>query len=914
MQIDPLKQLYTDFMVVIKQCVIKYKTEADKYETLETKKASDAYIKAYRGEDVFETYYRYDKQIIAEIMHLTDEDKIEFYHLNRNEIPYNYRGILLKKQRALIISEYEEMNNYYRCLNGLPNYEESDIDFFYVDEPIARALGISYEIPIHQLPEHHIATLQSIGYINKLITSYPNKKYLNYLTTTNKIDIVTARTARNFGVIRIPTGISNVLKDSFSTIYDQCREYFMSCIYIPEYKNIIDYYDNFIAMCIMIMTMYQVITRTLKESINRNFYDEYCVRILFETYKVPYNPYMDSSTRSQLIQNLNLLIQSKGTNKVVCDIASILGYDRIKIYKYYLMKSQKFDVNGFPIESFTVNENTGEKTYDYQSMFDVYFKKVAIDDLDVYKALADSSNNINYQEIVENDPYWVEDGKLQKELYESEYNYVESKYMGVSISYRLSRILFENVYLLKMIFEKKDEIPSILLDLPKISEYNRISLFDAIVTLCAMTCKQNNLKGEIMMRPSGILHVMGFNFLNDFDTIREEILSDPYLDDELLDFFTNSTAYSADRINALYSNYLDLHHTLLEKMTTTQDVRAYQAYKKLYNTVFYTKENQNMFNIGTITEPRYASTFLEYLQYTNTEIYDFIQNTDKETMYVYINHIAQKMTTVINDLKYIGAMSNLSSTMETMLVDLIRFFKSYTTDMLGFDTIYIFDMKPDTLLRFIEHITIHGKLVVKDDFNISYSDSLNFTSTVKYKSMIGFIDKVRYITAGYWIYDNIKFFDEIHKIIDTIHFPDTLTMYDMINNIYQRIEADSQLILKELIDIHSSSYMKENISFQDFFDYTMSIMKKYNFSLYDIVGLYDGIIHKESSFIKCEGVHEIHTSSVQIDKNVYVDLCEFMKTIFNDDIFPLMDVLQSETNQTVSSTCKLTDTYEITYI
>ena len=185
-----------------------------------------------------------------------------------------------------------------------------------------------------------------------------------------------------------------------------------------------------------------------------------------------------------------------------------------------------------------------------------------------------------------------------------------------------------------MLLEKKDQIPLIIIDIPKMSTYATISLFDAIVTLCAMVCKQNRLTGEILTDPSKILHVLGFTFNEDWQIIKADVVStnasereimginfnkkssefkeyiknDKYLDNTLCEFFSDSASYTAESINALYKNYTKLYEVLVEKMASTTDINVYQSYRKLYQAVFFTKENSSMFNIGTDQsgEPIYA--------------------------------------------------------------------------------------------------------------------------------------------------------------------------------------------------------------------------------------------------------------------------------------------------------------------
>ena len=47
MQVNPITQLYNDFITILDKSVIKYKNEAEKFETVETKKSADGYIMAY---------------------------------------------------------------------------------------------------------------------------------------------------------------------------------------------------------------------------------------------------------------------------------------------------------------------------------------------------------------------------------------------------------------------------------------------------------------------------------------------------------------------------------------------------------------------------------------------------------------------------------------------------------------------------------------------------------------------------------------------------------------------------------------------------------------------------------------------------------------------------------------------------
>lgn len=909
MEMNPLKQLYTDFLLILNKCVVKYKSVGDSQENLAIKKEADAFVIASQMKDNFETYYHYDKKIISEVLNTVEDDKIQYYYDHRSEIPLRHRDMMVEKQRAKIISEYEEKNNYYRMLNGLPDYESGVLEYIYIDDDITTKYNIPKDTPIHMLDDISISVLSSIGYIDKLVEKYPQKEYLKYLGS-NKIDIVTARLGKNFSLLKMPMGISDALRDSFLFIYEQCREYFMSCIYIPEYRQTVGMYDNFIALCIMVMTLQQIFARVIKTTIERNFFDDYCVQTLFSVYNLPYYKEMDSSTRQQIVQNLNILVQNKGTNKVLFDIASILGYDRLKIFKYYLMKVQKFSENGIPVVEYKTDSVTGESVYDYEKMFDIYFQKVNIDDLDTYKTLIDKTKKASYQEITGDDPFWVDDAELNKELYESEYNFVETKYMGVSISYKLTRLLFENIYLLRIILDKKDEIPGVTISLPKISMYDTIPLFDAIVVLCAMTCKQNGLKGEILVKPSMILHVMGFNFEKDFLAIQKEILDDPYLDDSLVEFFKDSTSYTIDGINRLYKNMLNLYDVLVEGMCEAKSIEAYDAYKKLYYTMFYENENEAIFNIGTAENPVYAKTFKEYIQHTQPEIYDLIESTEPGQLHMYINHICSKIKMMIPDLKYLGIFSDTSETMEAMLVNLIRFFKSYTTDMIGLNILYIYDMKPELLLRFIEDIHIHKDIAPSDTLNLSYAESVEYTANVEYHNRFRLFSAIGIIHVFYTLFDFEYLFDKIESIRVNMTVNDQgFSMYDVVSSLISDINLQCHLFLKDLAKIHNTLHLESIILFEELCKLMIRMVINDGLSLYDLM-----LIKKE---MECDNnlfLRSMIQSFIRLNLGEILNFSEFLDMAIHERVitsFTLISVAEFITKLSGEDVLQLLEFYEL---
>lgn len=872
MRINPINSLYNDMIKILQSSVIKYNFKAEEYESLDMRKQVDKYFDALYERDTFDTYSDYSEQEMRDAGMISESDIVNGLN-DSSTIPKMYQSTLLANRRKYIISNYVEKNNYYRMLNGLPDLE--DKDFIYLDDDTANAYGIDKSIPIHliedQLGSHYMDTLESIGYIDKLIETYPKKNYLKFLGTT-RISIADARQAKNFSLLYINPNITESVLTKFVLLYDQCREYFVNTIYIFEYRNVFDYYDNFIAMSIMVMALQQLISRSMEMSIKREFFDDYAVQLLYSTYNMPYNSRIDSTTQKAIVQNLNLLIQNKASNNVIYDIASLLGYDRIKIYCYYLMKERKFDSFGRPIVEKTTkrNEETNEleEVYDYERMYDVYFQKVELNDYDYHQALEDPANRVSYDSVTSEDPFWWEDDELYKEVWESEYNFKESKYLGITISYKLTEIMYENIILLKMIMDKKEELNGIMVDLPKIVESGKLNLFDSVILLCALICKKYSLSGEIVSQPSQTLHVLDtldrmynpessydslcFNFEKllpeNFDETTKDIFK--VMDDDDRENFLRyvsilsvSGSTLEDRIHALndmYQNIKGLSKFLSAKISAATDIEEYRIYTKFYRTLFYTKETNKMFSIKGETET--PKTFIEYIQKKYPAIYDFIETIDTESMYMYINHVIAGIEDVVSNLNYLYIINDSSSSLQEILIELIKFFKSYTTDMIGLNIVYIFDFKPDNMMKLLDRVEMIQKdLLVPDTINLSYADYLRLHGLIRLKNE--WILHDNYFVHAIWsLFDPLRFEDLIHHLQKKIGMGDDLLLNDKYSISAKEMVDDLLKFRDQVLRVYKTLGPKESITFNEKINY----MKKLN-NFDDSLNYYDSVSKMISS-------------------------------------------------------------------
>ena len=434
--INPMYHVYEFFTQLVENCEIKYDYLVEKYETVEIQRYADNYIDALLENDTFDSYidYTYDELVSVGI---TDIDIInKVLAGDTSVIPEKYHEILLLNRRESIVNTYEEQNNYYRKYNGLPDLE--DTKKFYVTDEIADIYNIDRSIPIHLLQDYYnsesegygdsiISSIEGMGYLTQLIEANPDKEYLKFIGK-RKVSILRLRQTKNFQIISIDRDkVKNNIYNEFIQLYNSCRDYFVSVVYIRSFREFIDYYDQFIAMCIMVMTIQQLVVKQLQLNTNREFFDVYAVRMLYQNYGIPYNLYLDDDTQSRIAKNLNILIQEKGTDKCLYDIAAVLGFgSNFNIYKYFLSKEHKTDNYGVPIfkEHEVFNSDTGEVEIlpDYENMYNIYFHKSELNNEHFIDTFNSALNTADYNEVTDPDPFWWKDTNLVKKIYETEYN------------------------------------------------------------------------------------------------------------------------------------------------------------------------------------------------------------------------------------------------------------------------------------------------------------------------------------------------------------------------------------------------------------------------------------------------------------------------------------------------------------
>ncbi len=794
---NTVEYIYRDLKDLLETVVIKYDRSAKDNETVESRRNSDMYISAKLEMDTFNSHVRFSKDAIRNCG-IFDEDLVEKYHLDKKLIPDTMRQRVLREERFLIIENYDEQNNYYRELSGKPNTD--DFDFIYLPLEICRQYGLNSRIPIHEYRDDEIYKIERTV-IPELIEKYPNKGYLKYLGS-NKVDLVTARRAQNFDIIRCKLNQNTVFLNKFFETYLACREYFTSVIYVKEFSGKYDLYDNFIAMNIMMMTVQRMMINTLKIGIERDFYDLPSIKALFDSYGLPFFEDLPLDYQRSIMKNLNMLLRYKSTDKVLYDISNILFFDRIKIFKYFLIKDRNFDRQDNPIFVYkeVINEDGEvELVEDVEKMYSFYFQSTDVLERNTALALENNHNKISYEEVTDSDLFWWHDEDVQKVLYEQEFNYVETKYLSVNAMYRITETMFESIYALNMLADKKESSTnSIYIDLPRIT-LEKITVFDAVIMLFALTSKKCGMKGNIISSPTQILSVLGFNFKANFEEIINKVYENKSnLSPEIVKYLTNIDITTPNDINDMYNNMRWLADYLTERINTTTSIKEYRACSDLYKTLMIKDYTTDILKKkdGTV-----ASTYLDYLNEYQPDLGSFVENCSKDKTAVYIKHILGKINELIPELEHMGTLEGSDSVLSKALMKLIEFFKSYTVDLNSLNVLYVMDSKYYNMIRMVHDINHMSKIIQNNENSFrEYFDNIATHVKLDGKDQIEFLHRC-FISKD-------ALFKYLHEIIDTDYINKTLGLKSNIPDLTDKDRAEIFKIIESFDE--TNMYSKES--------------------------------------------------------------------------------------------------------
>lgn len=859
----------SELMKISSDIVWKNKAKAAECESEEYAIEVEQFMTAKKGLLTFETIYEFDEEVLLKAG--LDAVTADIATTDSSFIPLELRDLCTKLQIEYILNNYEEMNNYYRMLYGLPDVEDTEYIYNtkYID--LTRT-----DVPIHELTLVELFRLENNGYLDELKQRYSSKKYLNHLTE-KKIEPYVARMAENFAILYITSSEYENMLEDFKTTYEGCR-YSIMTYYTNVLRKNNTYYDSFMALCILFMTLGLMHYKYLDSDIDREFFDKDSIRYIYEAYGLPFYADIPLDYHIKIAKNINRLLSYKGSTRVFYELFDLFGFGSTDIFEYYIMKTHKF-VDGKPV--FAYNE---DGTPDNRAMYEIKFGKVRLYD-NPQLEMSDDKNQVPYNDIIASDPYWISDEDMLDKLYNGNYNYKESKYLGIQTVYDITKILYEGAFYFKMIFDNREFTDKTMIYANFVGK--DVSLFNLILYACALFGKRYGYCASISDAPHTISKVLGFDFKKNLATIRNAISESDILKDDsgLLSLLKDININSLSAVNSVYKQIDDLRKYLVRKMCSTHDRTEYSAYYELYTALMYSNYIDEVY---TKKNGELASSFEELLADRESSLAVRLNSDidlDNE-----LSNLLILLKSESQHLKYIELTVGVNIDLAiTYLLRIINLLKSAKSELLGFNIVYTITARGENMMKLLclissiydeQHIGNEYHLIddtielIHDFYSMKYSlyeqedcitkevDQVYLSSYLSFindalkllgdiitgsKSNFDIVDYISHCKSKEVLKDSILMKNKLITIYDVIVEVMVYTVKDEFEKIEDDIKNrfDYQIIRENLaefiekIDIENFEAFKSNMqsifkiasqSHLEFFDANLPIMFNYYFS------------------------------------------------------------------------------------
>ena len=803
-----LDEIIYQISIMAIDCVLKNQDEADKYETLETIRNADLYDICIHNRAKF-NMFEYTKTDLEKCFMIPDDLTI-YYAMNNDEIPDNAKDELLRNKVKDFLNNYEDLNDYYRTLNGLPPVDTNGLKLkdCNVDYNIT-GLGLDPDIYIHKLTDSQIEIFDSYGLLDKIYEANPSYKYIRFIGK-RRIDSHKARKAFNFSILYIPMSDSIEVYNKFVEAIELNRVYFLQTLYSEAQKIDSEYYDKTVMFLIIINSMMDVIGSTQQFLIDREIFDLRTVKYILEANGVEYFPDIPLKYQKRLVKNLNTLIKYKATDKNIVDICNLFGFDDIEIFKYYLYKQRKIDSNG---DYLSIENENGEDDSNYE----LKFIRVPIDDI-LDNHIRDTTSHMNYDDIVQTDKSWngpYDASYVKSMILNNEFTTIKSKYMSIDTVTEMTKLSFELSYFISMIMNKNVSKDKLTIKISSLDSNIEFNIVDVFVYLYALMYIYYDIEDSILDTSTKVMYIMGFNFETDLSELATYVAQQGFTLEELgVDGFISPRdgIFTFSQLLTIYTKNKNIYNHIVKCMNNANNYRIYKVYKYIYDALMVTELNNSIYTLddGTI-----APTYTAYLEYKNPILYDSIMDIQD------INDLSLKQTKIgemINNIcdliyYYLGTtdLRYIFSNLPTVSVDYIKqymykvvnFFKSYRIDLLDIGTIY--KLSEERRLTVIDDIHIKISYDKKDFIIITDNEFTNVRYNKTECIKIDDVATVEYIykflkdySEKISIEDNISLLRIILNRLEKLKIKDSAYVKIMYSKIYKYIIKEKCSISSQL--------------------------------------------------------------------------------------------------------------------
>ena len=776
--------IYECQSMIYEGIVFKNEEEANQYETLSTIQISDRYADIIEGKSTFD-FFDYGLDLLNQVPYLTQDQK-RLMARNNALIPNSARELLHNLAKEKYLANYEEPNNYYRRLYGLPDVNTDGIRLTQDLYSMITVDDFDYGKYVHEMTGEEINILKVFGVLDILKERYPDQEYLNYLGE-RKINPYVARKLPNFSVLYLPSSESTEVHNKFLECLERNRVFFLKTVYSDAYKYGSKYYDNFIIIMILLQSFADMISLAPEYIIRRELFDLRTIQYVFESQGCEFYPEIPLKYQKRLVRNLNRLIKYKSSDKNLVDIVSLFGFEDIKLFKYYILRIPVMNEDGTYRHDTTEDPKTGEDIPDYENNYELKFLRVPIDEI-ADENIRHESNFKDYDSITLQDKYW--DGpytheSIKKAILEKEFNICMTKYISVDSVYSLTELSFQLVYFINMVlYNGSIDNSKVTLQIPEISSTANFSFIDTLICLYSLMYLYNGFEDDIIYDPIQAMAIKGFNFETDMSALATYVKEQGFTLEELgvSDFqIPKNGILTWNQLIEVYLKNKNVHKHLIEQINKANNKKMYDIYYTIYQSLMVTQLNFDYFRKLNGTVP---TRYCDYLELKGSTLFNVIQDC-KDTpkaedrrlkITKYINDIVENVFIYLDKEEFQYIFQNIPTVsldfIRSYMFKVLNFFKSYKVDILNTNTIYKFDDKLENKIKMIDDIFFKYLFNKTDNFNMDdFINALNIH--LEPRDRITPEDKI-YMDISIWakkIFESkMEYRDElVKKFITTIY-------------------------------------------------------------------------------------------------------------------------------------------------
>ncbi len=712
-----LISLYYDLITIARGVVVKRADLAQAYETKKTAEDFELYHACVIGSRYFYNFSHFDRDILSRYMDYVNVDECE---KDPNNIPESLRAGIVEDQAQRVIETYEEKNNYYRMLNGLPDVE--DTDFIYVRD----VDGIPDNVPIHLLSFDHINKLDASGKIYQIISDNPTKQYLKFLGY-NKIDIIKSRLARPFDLLSTGTPNNSKTLDMFQTQYYSARRYVMATMYHKEYFGDTQLYDPIMGVIILTLAIRNCLVPNSVEYINfeeilDSILESYGLYTYFRTFPPTY--------KRRLVLALDKILRVKGTDGVLVDICRLFSFDNFTANRYYLLKTQNKDSEGHLIFSNDPNEQ-----------YKLSFVKSNIEEQSIDY---NEDNRIEYDVVVDGDYLWQLTEEEKNHILNTPFNRMMTKYIDIEAAYDLTELTFEVCYFINMMLQHRDMLSKFTVA----NTYSPIGTSTVYAMLIFLLCAMSRLDGydgNIVYDSRDIAQILRFNYETYNTTVNELIQKykdrvEVPIDFDIVPGYNNTlkldfapSGSGSSKLVEAYVNNRVLYNAILEEMHNTNDINYFITLRNIKESMFISAMQHEQF---MLTNGDWATNFYDLLLDIDPGVYykliDFNSDRHQNELNTMVLYILDKLEGFFDSdqFKYLflNTPNIYSSVISKYLRTAINVFKANAVQLTSINVFLEYgDHKP---IRVIDDAYTETEQYINDSITPTDSIVLNTTLTI----------------------------------------------------------------------------------------------------------------------------------------------------------------------------------------